>query len=146
MRRVGCGVVSWLKRAFGTADAMEAVRERAGEQGGDDPAPASSATIRTAAGASSRPAGWGEVETSQEGDDLVIALPAPGLEEDSIHLEPDGSTLKLHAKGANSKGQQILLDETLKLPEGSDPSPATVSYKDDRLVVRIPKSALKPGG
>ena len=37
----------------------------------------------------------------------------------------------------------IELNETLKLPEGSDASQARASYEDGRLVVRIPKSALK---
>jgi HSP20 family molecular chaperone IbpA len=93
-----------------------------------------------------RPAGWGEVEMSQEGGDLVIAMPAPGLDPDSIRLEPHGSSLKLQARGSGSHGEHISLNETLALPEGSDPSPATVSYTDGRLVVRIPKSAFKSEG
>src|SRR5262249_9547076 len=90
-----------------------------------------------------RPAGWGEVETSQDAGDLLIALPAPGLDESSIKLDPEGSSIKLHAKGANSQGQHIERNETLKLPEGSDASQARAAYTDGRLVVRIPKSALK---
>jgi HSP20 family molecular chaperone IbpA len=90
-----------------------------------------------------RPEGWGEVETSQEGDDLVISLPAPGLDESSVKLEPEGSSGKLHAKGRNSHGHQIQLNETLRLPDGSDASQTRASYENGRLVVRIPKSALK---
>jgi HSP20 family molecular chaperone IbpA len=114
---------------------------RAGERAAE-----AQATTSTTSTTSARPAGWGEVETSQQGDDLVIAMPAPGLDPDSIHLEPEGSSLKLHARGSGSHGEHISLNETLSLPEGSDPSPATVSYTDGRLVIRIPKSALKTGG
>jgi HSP20 family molecular chaperone IbpA len=117
--------VGLLKRLFGSEDAL--AEARAGE----------------AVAEHERPAGWGEVETSQEGDDLLIALPAPGLDESSIKLEPEGSSVKLHAKGSNSQGQHIELNETLRLPEGSDASVARAAYTDGRLVVRIPKSALK---
>ena len=98
------------------------------------------ATTRTMG---TRPAGWGEVETSQEGNDLLIALPAPGLDESSIRVEPEGSAVTLHARGTNSQGMHVELNETLNLPEGSDASQASASYTDGRLVVRIPKSALK---
>jgi len=128
--------MGWLKRVFGSTDAVEEARAEAQQEEGR---PAASRTGH-------RPAGWGEVETSQQGDDLVIAMPAPGLDPASIQLEPHGSSLKLQAKGSGTHGEQISLNETLALPEGSDPSPATVSYTDGRLVVRIPKSALKTGG
>lgn len=131
--RLRSAAMGWFKRVFGSTDAM--VEARA-EMKDDDAQPGVSPQ-------SHRPAGWGEVETSQEGEDLVIAMPVPGLDPDSIHLETEGSSLKLHAKGSGRVGQHILLNETLALPEGSDPSPATVSYTDGRLVVRIPKSALK---
>jgi len=135
--------VSWLRRMLGTADAVEDARERAVAE--EDTAPETGAS-GTSTTTNNRPAGWGDVETSQDGDELVIALPAPGLDKDSIEFEPEGSSVKLHATGSNREGQQILLDETLKLPDGSDASQATVAYEGERLVVRIPKSALKPGG
>jgi HSP20 family molecular chaperone IbpA len=133
--------VGLLKRLFGTEDAM--AEARAGEAAAErDEIRGTTTTTRTTM-QGERPAGWGEVETSQEGGDLVIALPAPGLDESSIELKPDGSSFQLHAKGSNSQGQHIELNETLKLPEGSDASQARASYEDGRLVVRIPKSALK---
>jgi HSP20 family molecular chaperone IbpA len=125
--------VGWLKRVFGSTDAMAEARAEASHEPG---------VTHTGP----RPAGWGDVETSQEGGDIVIAMPAPGLDPDSIQLEPHGSSLKLQARGSGSHGEHISLNETLALPEGSDPSPATVSYTDGRLVVRIPKSALKSEG
>ena len=130
-----------LKRLFGTEDAM--AEARAGEVATSHGVIQGTTTTTKTTTHGTRPAGWGEVETSQEGDDLVIALPAPGLDESSVKLEPDGSSVKLHAKGSNSQGQHIELNETLKLPEGSDASQARASYEDGRLVVRIPKSALK---
>ena len=127
--------MGWLKRVFGTTDAMAEARAEAAKEGAEP--------VATSSTSGTKPVGWGEVETSQEGDDLLIAMPAPGLDEDSIKLEPQGSSLKLHARGSNSQGQQIQLNENLALPEGSDSSQASVSYTNGRLVVRIPKSALK---
>jgi HSP20 family molecular chaperone IbpA len=135
--------MSWLKRVFGTTDAMEDARERAGAEGGAEPTTTTTATSTTKG---TPPPGWGKPEVSEEGGDLVIALEAPGLHEDSIRLEPRGSSIGLKAQGEGDSGRQILLDETLKLPEGSDPSAASVSYSESRLIVRLPKSALKPGG
>jgi HSP20 family molecular chaperone IbpA len=126
--------MGWLKRVFGSTDAMAETRAEAARDDGG---------AQTAA---SRPAGWGEVETSQAGDDIVIAMPAPGLDPDSIRLEPQGSSLQVQAKGSGGHGEHISLNETLALPEGSDPSPATAAYTNGRLVVRIPKSALRTTG
>ena len=128
--------MGFLKRLFGSEDAL--AEARAEERAADAPEP-SAKTVTTG----QRPEGWGEVETSQEGSDLLIALPALGLEEDSISLEPHGSSLKLHAKGSGAHGEQIQLNESLALPEGSDASQASVSYTAGKLVIRIPKSALK---
>jgi HSP20 family molecular chaperone IbpA len=133
--------VGLLKRLFGTEDAM--AEARAGEVAAEQDETRGTTTTTATMTNRERPAGWGEVETSQEGGDLLIALPAPGLDESSIKLEPEGSSVKLHAKGSNSQGQHIELNETLKLPEGSDASQARAAYTDGRLVVRIPKSALK---
>ena len=130
-----------LKRLFGSEDAMAEARAGAGAAEREEIHGTTTRTTTTTKG--TRPPGWGEVETSQDGDDLVIALPAPGLDESSIKLDPDGSSLKLHAKGSNSEGQHVELNETLSLPEGSDASQASAAYTDGRLVVRIPKSALK---
>jgi HSP20 family molecular chaperone IbpA len=133
--------VGLLKRLFGTEDAM--TEARAGEAAEERGEIHATTTRSTTATKGTRPAGWGEVETSQEGDNLVVALPAPGLDESSINLEAQGSSLKLYAKGRNPQGHHIELNETFNLPEGSDASQATASYTDGRLVVRIPKSALK---
>jgi len=130
-----------LKRLFGTEDAM--AEARAGEAAEEREVIHATTTRSTTTTKGTRPAGWGEVETSQDGDDLVVALPAPGLDESSIKLEAEGSSLKLHAKGTNGQGHHVELNETFNLPEGSDASAATASYTDGRLVVRIPKSALK---
>jgi HSP20 family molecular chaperone IbpA len=131
-----------LKRLFGSEDAM--AEARAGEAAAERGVIHATTTRTTTTRKADRPAGWGEVETSQEGDDLVVALPAPGLDESSIELEAQESSLKLYAKGTNSQGHRVELNETFNLPEGSDASQATASYADGRLVVRIPKSALKP--
>ena len=130
-----------LKRLFGSEDAL--AEARAGEVAAEREEMEGTTTRTTTTTHGERPAGWGEVETSQDGGDLLIALPAPGLDESSIKLDPEGSSIKLHAEGANSQGQHIELNETLKLPEGSDASQARAAYTDGRLVVRIPKSALK---
>jgi HSP20 family molecular chaperone IbpA len=133
--------VGLLKRLFGTEDAM--AEARAGEAAAEREEIRGTTTTARTTTHGERPAGWGEVETSQEGENLVVALPAPGLDESSIHLDPQGSSLKLHAKGSNSQGQHIELNETFNLPDGSDASQARASYEEGRLVVRIPRSALK---
>jgi hypothetical protein len=111
--------MGWLKRVFGSTDAMaEARAEAARDDGG----------AQTTA---SRPAGWGEVETSQEGDDIVIAMPTPGLDPDSIRLEPQGSSLRVQAKGSGSHGEHISLNEPWRFPrEAIRPPPPSLTRTD----------------
>jgi HSP20 family molecular chaperone IbpA len=128
--------VSWLKRVFGTTDAVEDARERA--QHDSEPAPAASPDRSSAL-----PGGWGKPDVSDEGDVIVIALQAPGLRADTVSVEPRGASLQVRAEGERGPNEKIKLDEALKFPEGSDLSGATASYSDDRLVVRIPKAGIK---
>jgi HSP20 family molecular chaperone IbpA len=125
--------VGFLKKLFGTTDAMEDARARAG----DDEAPVGSHT-------SNLPSGWATPTTRDEGDAIVLEMPAPGLDPDTLTVEPEGSKLHLRASGTSSDGKQkVSLDESLNFPEGSDLSGATANYEDDRLVIRIPKAGLK---
>jgi HSP20 family molecular chaperone IbpA len=129
--------VSWLKKLFGTTDAMEDARARAPQ----DEAPVAAGTKTTT---SSLPGGWASPTTREEGDMIVLEMPAPGLDPDTVAVEPEGSRLHLRASGKSADGRQtISLNESLSFPEGSNLSGATADYADDRLVVRIPKAGLK---
>jgi len=128
--------MSWLKRLFGTTDAVEDARERAEHDSGSAP---------TAVGdhSSALPGGWGKPDVSEEGDMIVIALQAPGLKADTVSVEPRGSSLQVRAEGERGPNEKIKLDEALKFPEGSVLSGATATYSDDKLIVRIPKTGIK---
>ncbi|MFY9580240.1 MAG: Hsp20/alpha crystallin family protein [Gaiellaceae bacterium] len=128
--------MSWLKRLMGSTDAVADARERAAHD--SEPAPESSGDQSSAL-----PGGWGKPDVSDEGDVIVIALQAPGLEADTVSVEPHGSSLQVRAEGERGPREHIKLDESLKFPEGSDLSGATASYSDDKLVVRIPKAGIK---
>src|SRR2546429_5245440 len=98
-----------------------------------------------AGGKSKLPVGWSSPKTRDEGQDIVFEMEAPGLDPDTLAVEPQGSKLHIRASGTNSDGSQTLaLDESLNFPEGSELTGATANYGDDRLVVRIPKAGLKP--
>jgi HSP20 family molecular chaperone IbpA len=128
--------MSFLKRLLGTTDAVEDARKRAGHE--SEPAPAAGPDQSSAL-----PGGWGKPDVSDEGDVIVIALQAPGLDADTVSVEPRGSSLQVRAEGERGPHEKIKLDEALKFPEGSDLSGATASYGEDRLVVRIPKAGIK---
>jgi HSP20 family molecular chaperone IbpA len=109
--------VSFLKRLFGTTE-------------GRSP--------------SNLPAGWASPTTRDDGDAIVFEMTAPGLDPDTLMVEPQGSKLHISAGGQSDDGRQkIALDETLDFGEGNDLSGATADYSDGRLVIRIPKSGLK---
>ena len=125
--------MSWLKRLFGTTDAVEDARDRA-EQ---DEAPAGKT-------ASNLPTGWTSPTTRDEGDMLVLEMQAPGLDPETLAVEPHGSHLHIRASGQREhRLQKISLDESLNFPEGSDLSGVTTDYDEGRLVIRIPKSGIR---
>jgi len=129
--------VGLLKKLFGTTDAMEDARARAPQ----DETPVGATTKTTT---SNLPAGWASPTTRDEGDTIVLEMPAPGLDAGTLTLEPEGSQLHLRASGKSADGHQtISVDESLNFPAGSDLSGATADYGDDRLVIRIPKAGLK---
>jgi len=125
--------VSFLKRLFGETDAVEDARRRAG---------AEVTEMRTEGHQS--PAGWGRPEVTQTDDEVVLTLNAPGLDPQSVRSEVDGSALVLHANGTSDVGVLLSLDERLVL-KGADLSQADIAYDEGKLVVRLPKSAFKPG-
>jgi HSP20 family molecular chaperone IbpA len=109
--------VGWLERLLGRTDAVKdaVARARANVQ-----APRFS-------------------ETDTE---LVFTSEAPGLKAETVTSEPEGSSLRVKASGEGRSGEQLVFDERVQLPEGSDPAGATVSYEGTQLIVRIPKTAL----
>ena len=136
--------MSWLKRLFGATDAVEDARERAPE----DEAPVGTARIEATTAKSSTPSnlpsGWTSPTTRDEGDTLVLEMQAPGLDPETLTVEPQGSKLHIRASGQSNDGhRKISLDESLSFPEGSDLSGVTTDYNDGRLVIRIPKSGIK---
>jgi len=109
--------VSFLRRLFGTTDAQTT---------------------------SNMPTGWSSPTTRDDGDAIVLEMSAPGLDPETLVVEPQGAKLHISARGESVDGRQkIGLDEKLDLGEGSDVSGATADYSDGRLVIRIPKSGLK---
>jgi HSP20 family molecular chaperone IbpA len=118
--------VSFLKRLFGTTDALEDARAQAVKE------------------AEATSAGWGSPTTREEGELLVIEMHAPGLDPESFVAEPEGSTFHVKASGSSDRPRvKTTLDETINFAEGSDLSGATATYVDDKVVIRIPKSGLK---
>jgi HSP20 family molecular chaperone IbpA len=124
--------VSFLKRLFGETDAVEDARRRAGAE-----------VTEVRAEGYEGPPGWGKPEITQTDDEFVLTLNAPGLDPQSVRSEVDGDALVLNASGTSNEGVQVILDERLVI-EGADPSQADVSYEEDKLVVRLPKSDVHP--
>jgi HSP20 family molecular chaperone IbpA len=124
--------VSWLKRLFGTTDAVEDAREQAEREDGD-----------AASTSTNMPSGWASPTTRDEGDAIVLEMPAPGLDPATLVVAPEGPVLHVRANGSSRANEKISLDESLNFPPGSDVSGATASYENDRLVIRVPKAGLK---
>ena len=88
-----------LRKLFGTTDAMEDARARAPH----DEAPVAT-TTKTAT--SNLPAGWASPTTRDEGDTIVLEMPAPGLDPDTLTVEPEGSNLHLARRVAELPRRQ----------------------------------------
>jgi HSP20 family molecular chaperone IbpA len=118
--------VGFLKRLVGTTDAVEDARERAGEQ------------------EVSQPAGWNltSPEVTQTDNEVTLKMSAPGLDPSTLETEVDGEALILKARGATGPHSTISLNERLQLKGAGDLSQASVAYEEEKIVVRIPKSAL----
>ena len=127
--------MGWLKRLFGSTDAMKDARERAEK--------AAVTAAADAPQAGRQPPGWTTPEVTQTDDEVVLRMDAPGLDPETVHTDVDGSALILQARGSTDSGAQLSLNERLVL-KGADLSQADVSYEDGKLVVRLPKSTFKP--
>ena len=121
-----------LRRLFGTTNALDDARARAG----DDPIP--QAADPGAQVASS----FGGHEMTQTADEVVLKMNAPGLDPESVQTEVEGSAILVKARGASDTGAAINLNERLNL-KGADLSQADVTYEDGQIVVRLPKTAFK---
>jgi len=118
--------VSFLKRLFGSTDAVEDARARAGKE----------------EGSAAAPAGWNVTspEVTQTDDEVILKMDALGLDPASLESEVDGDALVLKAHGTTDTGSKVSLNERLKLQGAGDLSRADVSYEDGKLVIRLPKS------
>lgn len=125
--------MSFLKRLFGTTDALDDARARAG----DEP------VARAAQPSAHAAPGFSAPEVTQTDDEVVLKMNAPGLDPESVQTEVEGSALVVKARGTSDTGTAINLNERLNL-KGADLSQADVSYQDGQIVVRLPKAALKP--
>jgi HSP20 family molecular chaperone IbpA len=118
--------VSFLKRLFGTTDAVEDARERAVEE------------------AEAAMPAWGSPTTREEGELFVVEMRAPGLEPETFVAEPEGSIFHVKASGTTDERRvKMILDETISFPEGTDLSNATATYADDTVIIRVPKADLR---
>jgi len=122
-----------LRRLFGTTDALDDARARAGDE------PAAQAAQP---GAHAAP-GFSAPEVTQTDDEVVLKMNAPGLDPETVQTEVEGSALVVKARGTSDTGTAINLNERLNL-KGADLSQADVSYQDGQIVVRLPKAAFKP--
>ena len=124
--------MGFLKRLFGSTDAVEDARLRAGGE------------FTEVRGESQQAPAWGTPELTHTDDEFVVTLAAPGLDPETVHSEVEGGGLVLNASGLSDSGVHLRLNERLEL-EGADVSQADVSYVDGKLVVRVPRSRLKDG-
>ena len=125
--------MSLLRRLFGTTDALDDARARAG----DEP------VAQAAPPAAHATPGFTAPEVTQTDNEVVLKMNAPGLDPESVQTEVEGSALVVKARGTSDTGTAINLNERLNL-KGADLSQADVSYKDGQIVVRLPKAAFKP--
>lgn len=124
--------MSFLKRLFGTTDALDDARARAG----DEP-------VAKVAQPDAPTPGFSTPEVTQTADEVVLKMNAPGLDPESVQTEVEGSAIVVKARGTSDDGAAINLNERLNL-KGADLSQAAVSYEDGQVVVRLPKTAFKP--
>jgi HSP20 family molecular chaperone IbpA len=124
--------VSLLRRLFGTTDALEDARSRAG----DEP-------VAQAAQPDASTPGFAAPEVTQTADEVVLKMNAPGLDPESVQTALEGSAIVVKARRTSDAGAAINLNERLNI-KGADLSQAEVSYEDGQIVVRLPKAAFKP--
>ena len=125
--------MSLLRRLFGTTDALDDARARAG----DEP------VAQAAPPAAHAAPGFTAPEVTQTDNEVVLKMNAPGLDPETVQTEVEGAALVVKARGTSDTGTAINLNERLNL-KGADLSQADVSYKDGQIVVRLPKAAFKP--
>ena len=125
--------MSLLRRLFGTTDALDDARARAGDEPVEQAAQPSAHTAP----------GFSAPEVTQTDDEVVLKMNAPGLDPETVQTEVEGSALVVKARGTSDTGTAINLNERLNL-KGADLSQADVSYQDGQIVVRLPKAAFKP--
>ena len=125
--------MSLFGRLFGTTNALDDARARAGDE------PVAQVAQPDAPAAS----GFSAPEVTQTADEVVLKMNAPGLDPESVQTAVEGSAIVVKARGTSEAGAAINLNERLNL-EGADLSQAAVTYEDGQIVVRLPKAAFKP--
>jgi HSP20 family molecular chaperone IbpA len=125
--------VSLLGRLFGTTNALDDARARAG----DEP------VAQVAQPDGHAAPGFTAPEVTQTADEVVLKMNAPGLDSETVQTEVEGSAIVVKGRGTSDAGAAINLNERLNI-KGADLSQADVSYEDGQIVVRLPKTAFKP--
>jgi HSP20 family molecular chaperone IbpA len=116
--------MGWLKRVFGSTDALEEARR-------DDftetsvSEPAKSVAIPS---------------IDLEDDELVIRMPLRGVDRDTVVIEHEDGKLRVRASGGTPQNR-LQLNEVIKLDGPFDAEAATTDFEDDVLVLRVPKRA-----
>ena len=121
--------MGFLKKLLGTTDAMAEARKE----------------VSKSEGSASAPPGWNVTspEVEQTEDEVIVRMAAPGLDPSSLEHELHEDALVLKAHGTTGSGSKVSLNERFKI-QGADLSQATLTYEDGKIVVRFPKSAIKP--
>jgi HSP20 family molecular chaperone IbpA len=120
-------VTGWFKRLFGSVDAVSEARKRAEVETAEpaQPAPAAveSLTMPTA---------------KMESDQLVVRMPLPNVDHDSVGIEHEDGKLRVRASGGTPQNR-VEVNEVLDLKGPLDLDAATTEFEGDVLVVRVPK-------
>src|SRR6266540_3809663 len=108
-----------LGRLFGTTNALDDARARAG----DEP------VAQVAQPDAHAAPGFTAPEVTQTAGEVVLKMNAPGLDPETVQTAVEGSAIVVKARGTSDSGAPINLNERLNL-KGADLSQADVSYED----------------
>jgi HSP20 family molecular chaperone IbpA len=115
--------MGWLKRVFGSTDAVE---------------DATRGYEFTEAAVSEQAESGPMPSVDFENDELVVRLPLRGVDRDTVEIEHEHGQVRVRASGGTPQNR-LELNEVIKLDGPFDADAATTDFEDDALVLRVPK-------